>query len=129
MKVCTNFANLERAYDQGKLHSPRLRAYVEIGRRARAKYGETSEARRRAWQNYRAWRRQHAAQDAIYAMRRAAEDRLSGAIGGIGMIKRLIWDREHRDQLPRPQRLIFAALLAEEQMLGTLALGARGATA
>jgi hypothetical protein len=123
MKPTSNFANAARAYDQGAVHSPRLRAYVEIGRRARAKHGE-SEGRRRARKNYRAWRRRHAARDAHYWTRRHALDQLSGAMGGTtitSMIEAMIRHRELRDQrLTRRQRPVFEALLALERLHGTL---------
>lgn len=123
VKPSSHFKNLARAYHEGAVHSPRGRAIVEIGRRARAKYGETSEAVRRARKNYQAWRRRHAARDARYWLRRHALDRLSEAIGGgaAAMIELMIRHRELRDQyLTRRQRPVFEALLAEEQLLGTL---------
>ncbi len=89
--------------------------------RARASYGDTSEAVRRARKNYKAWRRRHAVHDARYWIHRRALDRLDEAIGGIGMIELMIRHRELRDQqLTRWQRQLFKALLAEEQLLGTL---------
>ncbi len=53
-------------------------------------------------------------------MRRHAEDRLNEAINGSGGIKAMILNRTLRDQLTRRQRLAFEALLADEQLLGTL---------
>jgi hypothetical protein len=79
---------------------------------------------RHARENYHAWRRRHASRDAHYWMHRHALDRLSEAMGGTiltSVIEAMIRHRELRDQrLARRQRPVFEALLAEEQLLGTL---------